>query len=129
MNCPRCGAPLSPQDLFAGGRHATVGSCGQCGGQWMGQSDLARLSEVIEPVLVEWRQLEPVSVQMKELSCPECDFGTALRAVHDERDAHVVINPCDQCGGVWLDRNELRAIQQESLWSLAASYLRTLVRE
>ena len=123
MNCPRCGAELFLQDLFTGGRHASVAACGKCGGQWMRESDLQRLSEIVSPVLVEWRQITPAD-QEKELHCPECDGAPAMSKLKSERDRVVVLDACERCGGVWLDGGELRAIQQESLPSLAAGLLK-----
>jgi Zn-finger nucleic acid-binding protein len=40
--------------------------------------------------------------------------------LQSERDPRVVFDKCENCGGVWLDTNELRAIQQDSLFALLA---------
>ncbi len=126
MNCPRCSQPLALQDLFTAGVHATVAVCLGCGGHWMRDSDLKRLSEVVEPVVVEWRRIPPSTVQQKPLVCPECEDAPPLHKLQNERDAKVVLDSCEVCGGVWLDPNELRAIQQESLFSLLAGLARNV---
>lgn len=125
VRCPRCHQELFPRDVFTGGRHATVGGCPSCGGLWMRDSDLERLSEVVEPVLVEWRRLSPPEYQAVPLDCPECGSPVRMEKVTSARDARVVIDTCDRCGGVWLDGSELRAIQQDSLLALASSFLRS----
>jgi Zn-finger nucleic acid-binding protein len=122
--CPRCGVELVMQDLFTGGRHATVGGCLGCGGQWMRRTDLERLSEILTPVVAEWRPLGPRLWQNKPLHCPVCTGAPRMEKMQSERDRRVVLDRCRQCHGVWLDTNELRAIQQESLAGLLAGLVR-----
>ena len=109
-------------DLFTGGRHATVAGCASCGGTWMRDTDLERLSEVVEPVLFELVRVTPTG-QDAPLRCPECTDSPLLRKLRSSRDARVVLDTCDVCGGVLLDGGELRAIQQESLPALATALL------
>ena len=122
--CPRCGGTLDMKDLFTGGRHATVAGCLSCGGHWMRDTDLQRLSEVVEPVLVEWRKLGPETAQQRTLRCPECPGALPMEKLQSERDARVILDHCTVCGGVWLDTRELEAIQQDSLFALAAGLAR-----
>ncbi len=118
---------LTLRDLFTGGRHATVAACAGCGGLWMRDTDLQRLSEVVEPVLVEWLSVTPRD-QSDELCCPECEPGQRMRKMRSAREHRVLLDACDVCGGVWLDGGELRAIQQESLPALAAAFLSSKLR-
>ena len=113
------------RDLFTGGVHATIALCNGCAGQWMRDSDLQRLSEVFEPVLVEWRELGATQEQQHQLlHCPECEGSPVMEKLKSERDRHVVLDRCAACGGVWLDANELRAIQQESLFAILSGLVR-----
>ena len=125
MGCPRCGGELVMQDVFTGGRHATVAACLACSGQWMRDSDLERLSEVVEPVPIEIVRVAPDSVQGAEIECPECEEPRLLSKIHSPRDPRVVLDACDVCGGVWLDENELSAIQRESVLKLLAGVFRS----
>jgi DNA-directed RNA polymerase subunit M/transcription elongation factor TFIIS len=90
----------------------------------MRDSDLQRLSEVVEPVLVEWRDLPAQDLQHAALTCPACEAAPVMAKLRSERDPQVVFDECPECGGVWLDSNELRAIKQESLVSLLAGFAR-----
>jgi Zn-finger nucleic acid-binding protein len=90
----------------------------------MKESDLQRLSEIVQPVVVEWRRLPSSEDQAVGLDCPECEGPVRMAKVRSARDDRVVLDVCDRCGGVWLDLNELRAIQQDSLLALAAGFLR-----
>jgi Zn-finger nucleic acid-binding protein len=119
-DCPRCQGALVLQDVFRGGRHATVAGCVRCGGHWMRDSDLQRLSEVVVPVLAEWRSLGSQVEQGAPLRCPECPGAPAMEKLRSERDDRVVLDRCGACAGIWLDANELRAIQEESLMALVA---------
>lgn len=122
--CPRCGEALEMRDLFTGPRHATVGACPACGGQWMRGSDLERLSEWVEPVLFEWRELPSAPAQSAVMACPACDAAPPMKKLRSERDSRVVVDQCPACSGVWLDANELQAIQQDSLWRLLGDLAR-----
>jgi uncharacterized protein len=46
-----------------------------------------------------------------------------MEKLTSSREVRVLLDTCDECGGVWLDGGELRAIQQESLPALAAAFL------
>lgn len=124
--CPRCQGQFALRDLFAGGRHATVVGCLGCGGLWMRESDLRRLSEVVVPVLTEWRDLGSSAEQNAVLHCPECDGAPALEKLQSDRDSRVILDRCQRCGGVWVDTHELRAIQEDSLMTLVAGVARRM---
>jgi hypothetical protein len=90
----------------------------------MRDSDLQRLSEVVRPVVVEWRKLVPKAEQLAPLRCIECEGAPPMRKLQSKRDVRVVVDLCERCGGVWLDVNELRAIQQEPLMALLAGLVK-----
>ena len=124
MNCPRCNAALAAKDITAGGTIATVAACSKCEGQWMKANDLQRLAEIIEPVVVEVRNLPPINKQLKLMNCPECGNHPPLSKFRPERDPNVMLDYCSNCRGVWLDKNELEAIQKESLVQVLADLAR-----
>lgn len=128
MNCPRCKTALAPSDIQAGGHHATVALCANCGGQWMKANDLQRLGEVTEPVLVEVRNLPPMSKQLKLMDCPECTDHPPLTKFRPERDPNVMLDFCRSCRGVWLDKNELEAIQKDGLANVLADLAKFVMR-
>lgn len=128
MNCPRCKSQLAPSDIHAGGRTAAVALCGSCGGKWMKANDLQRLGEVIEPVVVEVRNLPPINKQLKLMNCPECSTHPPLSKFRPERGPNVMLDFCANCHGVWLDKNELEAIQRDSLINVLADLARFVAR-
>lgn len=94
----------------------------------MKANDLQRMGEVIEPVIVEVRNLPTTSKQLKLLNCPECSDHPPLTKFRPERDPHVMLDYCGQCRGVWLDKNELEAIQRDSLVRVLADLARFVAR-
>lgn len=124
MNCPRCQMTLAAKDISTAGVIATVAECLQCGGRWMKSNDLKRLSDVIEPVVVEVRNLPPINKQLKLMNCPECASHPPMSKFRPERDPNVMLDYCAECRGVWLDKNELEAIQKDSLVQVLADLAR-----
>lgn len=53
--------------------------------------------------------------QMKKLRCPRC--SKVLKPVYMRKLKHptgAVLDICDTCGGMWLDRNEVALLYQRS---------------
>ena len=93
-----------------------VDRCTCCGGLWfdndeinelLGRSAAARRVETTVP---------PEGERAKELICPRCT-DVALRAltVAGEGVASKTVFRCASCSGTWLDRGELRAIEDPRL--------------
>jgi len=120
MNCPRCDKvmnPVRPDEVDAQ-------QCPKCGGHWVEGADLRQLEATVDVRLFEWRTLPSDEVQARELPCPRCNPREVMKKVRSERDRHVLLDVCGRCHGVWLDKGELRAIQEMGFAAALADAVR-----
>lgn len=125
MNCPRCDKVLVEVKTEEGVR---AERCTWCGGHWLESAGLRVLEVTVEVRFIEWRRLPPEEIQLRELACPRCQLKTMLKKVRNERDRHVLLDICERCQGVWLDRGELEAIQQMGLAAAIVDAVRFIAR-
>jgi len=111
MNCPVCQKAMQKLDL---GIEVSVCVDG-CKGLWLEQGQLARVDAQFEG---DFSELEELGAPAGEhlggiLECPKC--GIPMHK-HKHRDAaHVEIDECYQCGGVFLDAGELEEIKRNKM--------------
>lgn len=114
MNCPRCAGNLNQEILKETNISIEVDRCEGCGGTWFDKGELNKVEEVIEPVFFEMRKIPSEIDQLAALHCPTCELSPMLLKAEHHRDEKVIIDYCDTCYGVWLDKGELEAIRTES---------------
>ena len=112
VKCPRSSFPLTR--LRVGGIDTDV--CEDCGGLWLDRIELARFEDpnsVFGDALVaHLRQFPPTLLDHSiRLTCPRHPQVVMLR----RRFSPVVpveIDECPECGGIWLDTDELAQIRR-----------------
>lgn len=117
--CPRCEQPLYTVDYEG----VEIDACRQCGGEWLDAGELRQLIEVSEPggeaeVAAARRARMPGVVldRVREnLLCPVC--RRPMTAFNYGGDSGIILDKCEQCGGIWLDAGELHKV----LLTVAAS--------
>jgi Zn-finger nucleic acid-binding protein len=107
LECPRCAATLVR--LRIGGVDTDV--CEQCGGLWLDRTELARFDrpEVVfgDALVAHLKQFPAVLLDHTvRLRCPHHRDVVMLRRPY-AAGVPVEIDECPQCGGVWLDADEL----------------------
>jgi uncharacterized protein len=110
--CPRSSTPLSP--LRIGGVNTDV--CEDCGGLWLDRLELARFehptSAFGDALVDHLSQFPPALVDHSvRLACPRHRDVVMLRRRFSAA-VPVAIDECPQCGGVWLDSDELAQIRR-----------------
>lgn len=113
LRCPRSATPLSP--LKIGGVSTDV--CEDCGGLWLDRLELARFERpdsVLGDALVAHLSQFPTALMdhSTRLRCPRHPGTVMLRRAFSPSIA-VQIDECPECGGVWLDANELAQIRRQ----------------
>lgn len=95
-----------------GGGGVTIDRCGQCGALWLDKGELERLIAMraarradIGPFRND-RSVKPLGA----LTCPR--DGGILTEVADEKQEHVLVMLCSECGGKLLDAGELIDLQE-----------------
>lgn len=117
MNCPRCETVLQTQTIKELHQTIEVDSCLNCGGTWLDKDEISPLESVIEPVLLERRKIDSQIDQLIGLYCPSCSDHPLMEKTTHRRDTKVIIDYCATCEGIWLDKGEIQAIQQENWWT------------
>ena len=115
MNCLNDCGPMSTL-VYEG---VEIDVCRNCIGVWLDDSELAEIvatkerewpAGVIEGVLkVTGKMGVPSEEFDRDLSCPVCN--QELGPVNYLANSGVIINPCVNGHGVWLDNGELAKIQ------------------
>ena len=111
MKCPRTGKELKP--VFVDDIEIDL-SMG-CGGVWFDRFELEKFDEVHEragQILVEHMQAyhKPLPDLESRLKCPK-DTNVVMMRRYYSGKLQIEIDECPQCGGVWLDSEELSGIR------------------
>jgi len=110
MECPRDRTILEPRPL--GG--VSVATCPRCGGMYLRHGEL---NEIAHPVRgdLEGATIDQDSFAHPDdhgaLSCP--NDGTTMAKVDFNVDTNIILDYCRQCGGFWVDADELPRIEAE----------------
>lgn len=112
LHCPRCSAPLNR--LRIGGVDTDV--CEGCSGLWLDRLELARFGDprsAFGDALVAHLSQFPAALMDRSirLRCPRHPEVVMLRRDFS-RSIPVKIDECPQCGGFWLDADELARIRR-----------------
>jgi Zn-finger nucleic acid-binding protein len=116
MNCPRDKQELEPATYES---HITVHKCPCCGGMWLDKGELEEIEEIVGNDYT--RELSRIpdfignafemakQLNSRDISCPAC--GSLTESTEYAYCSQVVIDRCPGCGGIWLDKGELEAIE------------------
>ena len=111
MKCPRDGAELQRANVA----QIELDKCHQCDGIWFDAGELEALSNSgisdIEDEIEQQYGDPPVKSGdvTGYMRCPRCEDGR-LNQFHYTYIKPVKVDRCDTCLGIWLDKNELKAI-------------------
>lgn len=104
MDCPRCGT-----QLVAGGYHSIqLDFCGGCGGAWFDAGELRQVHGLAEDLSGE-RGLDLDDAA--RIRCPSC--SGLMESRWFSPSCRTLVDHCPTCHGVWLDRDEMKAILRE----------------
>lgn len=107
-NCPRCKEKLSPHAL----EELEVEVCTLCGGLWIGSNQFREAVKKPPPKGMGNDQEESIGKALWEeskLACPRC--GLLMSKGRYAYSSGVIIDRCQNCGGIWLDRGELARLR------------------
>ncbi len=116
MNCPRDKSPLNKkiyEDAIE------VDECSTCGGMFLHKGELEKIQETIDNDYVgQYSRFEDHIGQayaaarqkaLGDIKCPSCDSEMSSREYG--YCSQIFIDGCPHCGGVWLDKGELEALE------------------
>lgn len=116
MKCPIDGADLASHVHEAA---IEVDKCPECGGVWLDHRELERIQDARSndyteeikrlPDLVGQAYAMALARSKEEIHCPKCD-QTMERREHGYC-SQVLIDSCPHCRGIWLDHQEIGALE------------------
>lgn len=113
MNCPTCRAALRSM-MYEG---VDIHTCDGCGGEFVGPEQLSQIIQTrearfgggVEQALRTRRPSFGAPADTRALDCPGC--GGKTRTINYGGDTGVSVDRCVECGGLWLDHDELELVQ------------------
>jgi len=113
LPCPACKHTLSLRDAEG----VVVDVCeGGCGGVWFDNFELKKVDEPHETAGETFIDVAVADGQAPDLrkrrNCPRCETIKMMRRYFSVKK-QIEIDECAQCGGIWLDADELARIRGE----------------
>jgi len=117
MQCPNCDGSLREVTY----EDALIRACEDCGGEFIGAEALSHIVATrgehfpeaddadLSDIKPQFGSSSPAAKMLPTLNCPEC--GGIMSVGNYGGDTGVFIDRCDDCGGVWLDQDELENVQ------------------
>lgn len=114
MNCPKCGDVLS-LDVY---ENVEVDRCVKCKGVWLDSGELKKIVQtkgetfdyqMIKDTIDNSFASVPKDEIKNQVNCPGC--GESMKPVNYDYSSGIILDRCSQCGGIWLDENELAKVQ------------------
>jgi Zn-finger nucleic acid-binding protein len=116
VNCPIDQGALSQQNYEA---DIKIDVCANCQGVWLDSGELEKIQESLEhDYSVELQSIHDFAIRAYAMArtnespardCPSC--GVALDRSEYGYCSQILVDKCRQCRGVWLDREELQALE------------------
>ena len=112
IRCPRSSIPLTR--LRIGGIDTDL--CEDCGGLWLDRLELARFQDPAsafgDALVAHLEQFPPALIDHSiRLTCPRHPEVVMLRRKFSLA-VPIEIDECPECGGIWLDSDELAQIRR-----------------
>jgi len=109
LACPKCqGRFLNERKIGA----TTVHECPCCSGIWLDKGELNEIAHPAEGDLEYCSRENIEEDRISEFLCPVCK-GSKMVKVNFVSYSDIIMDYCEKCGGLWLDRGELDAIIAE----------------
>lgn len=131
MNCPICKVTLE-QSLF---HNTEIDYCPKCLGVYFDEGELQYAKDVKDSDLKWldidlWKDLAKFKISFGERLCPNCRLP-----FYEVRygDSKVIVDVCNLCKGIWLDRGEFKRIisflKEKADYEILHNYVKNLKEE
>ena len=117
MKCPRCNSVLHSVEYDG----QTVEVCPDCKSEWLFAGELQKIAEHHNEVFMpeEIASLDAVNKEIftaekddhNELNCPVCE-NVQMEHFNYGETSGVVLHKCTECGGIWMDKDQLEKIEE-----------------
>jgi Zn-finger nucleic acid-binding protein len=117
MNCPRCHAVLAETEYDG----VNIEVCSGCKGEWLFAGELQKIVDHHDEVFTpeEIASLNAVDQQIltaekddhDELNCPACE-DVQMEHFNYGDTSGIILHKCTECDGIWMDKDELKKIEE-----------------
>jgi len=109
LKCPKCENIVLVHQIHG---KISIELCPKCDGVWLDKGELDKITHPHQGDL-EYCSLGNEGMDKISVSrCPRC-HASQFEKVHFLSYSDIIIGHCSTCGGFWLDRGELEAINTE----------------
>lgn len=131
MFCPRCKIKLKKAIFY----NTEIDYCSQCLGVFFNEDELRQVKDTKDKELnwidIDlWEDEKKFKISYGVRLCPSCRLP--LYEVY-YGDSKIVIDLCNLCQGIWLDRGEFKKVieylKEEANWEVLNKYNETLSKE
>lgn len=109
LKCPVCNDKNLTNRNFEG---VPVDVCENCGGLWLNKGELNKIAHPIQGDIEFCSHESSGRKSLTNLLCPRCENEKLQKAKFIEF-TDITLNYCPECNGIWLDKDELDAINTE----------------
>jgi Zn-finger nucleic acid-binding protein len=117
MKCPRCNSVFCSTEYDG----VTIQVCPDCKGEWLIAGELQKIVEHHDEVFTseEIASLDAVNKEVftaekddhDELNCPACE-NVQMEHFNYADTSGIILHKCTNCDGIWMDRDELKKIEE-----------------
>ena len=110
-DCPRCETAMTVIQMEG----VEIEHCENCGGICLDYGELDMVADDMTGSL-EYSTLTDDKLETNDgrllIACPKCAVSPAMRKIEFLGVGDIVLDRCDSCGVIWLDKDELDQINQ-----------------
>lgn len=111
MKCLNCGTEMTTNQVITKKDQISYDMCEKCGSLWLDAGELDKMAFKVDGDIEFCEQDKEKEPERNVMKCPRCDDSTLDKVRFLESD--IFLHYCRNCGGFWLDGDELNLIDQE----------------
>ena len=108
LSCPRCDS-VDLEEVEVDG--VLIDRCVQCAGLWFDHNEINQIVDMTPSAKLVDSVIPPPAAAVESLICPRCE-GVALRRYRiGGNGSLLLVYRCASCSGSWMDRGQLRQVE------------------
>jgi Zn-finger nucleic acid-binding protein len=112
MNCLNCDAEMNSVNVVTKKNSISYDACPRCGSLWLDSGELDKMAFQVEGSIEYCEAAKEPEPEAEPKKCPRCEDSTLDKVKFLESD-EIFLHRCANCGGFWLDGNQLNLIDEE----------------
>jgi Zn-finger nucleic acid-binding protein len=112
MRCRNCNAEMTNYDVVTKTAELSYDVCEKCGSLWLDRGELDKMAFQVSGSIEFCSERDARLSERPCKTCPRCD-GFELTPARFLGETDIILDHCRNCGGFWLDSDELNLIDSE----------------